>query len=66
MAVPKKRRSKSNTRIKKAAWGLTKPNYMACPDCGALKHSHRTCTACGFYKGKQVIQIKVKEAKQKD
>ena len=64
MAVPKKRRSKSRSRIKKAAWGLETPNFIACPNCATLTHSHRACMACGFYKGKQVVQIKVKEPKE--
>ncbi len=66
MAVPKKRRSKSKSRIKKAAWQLDLPNLRPCPSCGALGHSHRTCMVCGFYKGKQVVVIKQKEPKAKD
>ena len=66
MAVPKKRRSKSQTRIKKAAWGLDKPNFVPCSSCGTLTHSHRACMTCGVYKEKQVVQIKVKEPKTKD
>ena len=66
MAVPKKRRSKSQTRIKKAAWGLDKPNFVPCSYCGTLTHSHRACMGCGYYNGKQVVKIKVKEPKAKD
>lgn len=67
MAVPKKKRSKSKTRMKKAAWQLTAPNLRPCPSCGELGHSHRACLSCGYYKGKQVIKIKTaKKAKKED
>ena len=67
MAVPKKKRSKSKTRIKKAAWQLDAPNLRPCPSCGALGHSHRACLSCGYYKGKQVIKIKqLKDKQSKD
>lgn len=64
MAVPKKRRSKSKSRIKRANWKVDMPELTACPNCGEKKHSHRACGECGQYNGKQVIQIKVKQPKE--
>ena len=66
MAVPKKNRSKSKSRIKKAAWQLKPLNLRPCPNCGEMGHSHRACLACGFYKGQQVLTIKSKLPKAKD
>ena len=66
MAVPKKKRSLSKSRIKRAHWKLEVPTLRACSNCGFLSAPHRACPSCGFYKGKQVMQIKVKEPKQKD
>lgn len=34
-----------------------------CSNCGKYKLSHRVCQHCGFYKGKQVLTIKVKGGK---
>jgi large subunit ribosomal protein L32 len=66
MAVPKKKRSKSKKRTRKACWKIEMPNLRPCPNCGALTASHHVCSGCGFYKGRQVVQLKVKKAKQKE
>ena len=29
-----------------------------CPNCGAKMLPHRACAACGYYKGKQVLEVK--------
>ncbi|MBT5953998.1 50S ribosomal protein L32 [bacterium] len=64
MAVPKKRRSKSKKRIHRACWKVKLPAMRPCPKCGILGISHRACTDCGTYKGRQVIAIKEKESKK--
>ena len=64
MAVPKKRRSKSKRRIRRALWTVVTPNLRACSNCGTKSYPHRACTDCGFYKGKQVIVIKQKKSKE--
>ena len=61
MPVPKKRRSKSKKRIKKAYFKIEAPNLQACPECGSLIVPHRACPDCGKYKGRQVIALKIKE-----
>ncbi len=66
MAVPKKKRSKSKKRIKKACWKIVMPNLRPCPNCESLTASHMVCSNCGFYKGRQVVQLKVKKSKQKE
>ncbi|HEX5630805.1 MAG TPA: 50S ribosomal protein L32 [Acidimicrobiia bacterium] len=55
MAVPKKKMSRSRTRQRKATWKLESPHTNKCPQCGAAKLSHRVCTACGSYKGREAI-----------
>ena len=66
MAVPKKRRSKSKSRIKKATWTIKVPEMRPCPNCGFVTLTHAACPSCGHYKGKQVVQIKVKEKPEKE
>ena len=63
MAVPKKRRSKSSKRTHRSAWKIAIPTLVTCKECGELHVSHRVCTSCGYYKGRPVIQIKVKKEK---
>ena len=64
MAVPKKRRSKSSKRTHRSAWKISVPTMVACKNCGKLHIAHRACTACGYYKGIPVLQIKQKKDKQ--
>ena len=56
MAVPKRRVS-STRRDKRRSnvWKLTAPNLVSCKNCGEYKRLHRVCSACGFYKGREVI-----------
>jgi len=56
MAVPKKRVSKSRGRRRRAHWKLSLPGIVECPQCHETKLSHRICSNCGYYKGKEVIK----------
>lgn len=57
MAVPKRKKSKSKIRRRKAAHGGSLPALKPCPKCGAFHQPHRVCPACGFYRGRQVITV---------
>ena len=58
MAVPKKKTSKARRDKRRAHHALSKPNLIACPQCQELHLPHRVCSNCGYYKGRQVIEIK--------
>ncbi|MFC1770288.1 50S ribosomal protein L32 [Candidatus Margulisiibacteriota bacterium] len=66
MAVPKKRRSKSKKRIKRACWKVEAPNLKTCSKCSAPIVPHQVCPECGDYKGREVVQIKQKSSKKKE
>lgn len=57
MAVPKKKMSRSRTRQRKAAWKLSRPTVSVCPQCKAAKVPHRACANCGYYKGREVLEV---------
>lgn len=58
MAVPKRRTSKTRRDKRRAStWKLTAPQLMKCPQCGEYKAPHKVCKACGYYKGRQVIDV---------
>jgi len=57
MANPKRRHSKSRRGKRRAHDALTAPNLSVCSNCGASVMPHRVCPSCGYYKGKQVIQV---------
>lgn len=55
MAVPKRKVSKMKKRLRKMANRYEGVQATLCTTCGAALKPHRACTACGSYKGKQVI-----------
>jgi large subunit ribosomal protein L32 len=65
MAHPKRRHSNTRTRLRRANDFLKVKAVSNCPQCSAPRLPHRVCPACGYYRGKQVISIKVKEKAQK-
>ncbi len=63
MAVPKGKVSKARGRSRRANWKLSQPALVECKQCHQLKLDHRVCKHCGYYDGKQVIDMTVKEKK---
>ncbi len=58
MAVPKKRQSKSRQATRRANHAkMEAPNVSMCPNCSEPKLSHQVCPSCGFYNGREVIEI---------
>ena len=65
MPNPKRRHSNTRTRKRRTHDKMIVSAMQACKQCGNPIASHRVCPKCGYYKGRQVIQIKVKEKKKK-
>ena len=59
MAVPKRKKSKAKTSMRKAQWmkKLNIPGLSLCPECGQPKPPHKVCPHCGYYKDKEVIEV---------
>ncbi|HCB37651.1 MAG TPA: 50S ribosomal protein L32 [Acidimicrobiaceae bacterium] len=58
MAVPKKKTSKSKTRSRRASsWPLKPAPRSICPRCSTAKLPHRVCGACGWYGGRQAVEV---------
>ncbi|MCA1808623.1 MAG: 50S ribosomal protein L32 [Kiritimatiellia bacterium] len=57
MAVPKRKKSKSRVRMHRQTHRTTVPAAKPCPNCGAVQRTHRVCTACGYYRERQVLTI---------
>ncbi len=71
MAVPKKKTSITKKKLRHASWQSKilkklskKATYVKCDNCGETKLAHRVCTSCGFYAGKQVMQVKSKSKEE--
>lgn len=58
MAVPKKKTSKAKGRSRQAAnWRLDHPARSVCPHCHQAKLPHVVCPNCGWYKGRQAVEV---------
>ncbi|HXW77334.1 MAG TPA: 50S ribosomal protein L32 [Candidatus Eremiobacteraceae bacterium] len=55
MANPKQRRSKSNTRSRRANWKTSAPALSRCPQCHKPRRQHYACANCGYYDGRAAI-----------
>lgn len=58
MAVPKRKPSKARSRTRKSInMRLTAPQLTECATCGNKVPPHKVCPKCGFYKGKQYLEL---------
>lgn len=57
MAVPKRRKSHSRTRTHRAHNALKTPTWITCPQCQASATLHQVCSSCGFYRGRDVMEL---------
>lgn len=57
MPNPKRRHSKARRDKRRAHDALDQPNRAVCPTCGEAKPSHRVCSSCGSYRGRQVLAV---------
>ncbi|MFN2389062.1 MAG: 50S ribosomal protein L32 [Actinomycetota bacterium] len=56
MAVPKRRKTGSKMRMRRAHWRVSAPTYASCPQCRQPKMPHRVCPNCGYYAGRQAVE----------
>mgnify|MGYP002802997808 CR=1 FL=1 len=58
MAVPKGKTSKQRRNTRSSANSkLAAPALQECPHCHEMKQPHRVCKKCGYYDGKQVVEV---------
>ena len=57
MAVPRQKHTKSRRDKGRMHLFLKKPVFGICPKCGSETRPHIVCSNCGFYKGKEVINV---------
>jgi large subunit ribosomal protein L32 len=56
MPVPKRKTGRSVTRTRRSHDAIEVPSQSMCPQCHQPKVPHRVCPACGYYKGKEVVE----------
>ncbi len=57
MAAPKRRVSKSKQKMRRDAVKWRAPQLKTCPECGSRVLSHIACPSCGYYNGRQVLDV---------
>jgi large subunit ribosomal protein L32 len=46
------------TASRRAHDSLSKHSLSECPNCHEKKMPHRACAKCGYYKGREVLDVK--------
>jgi len=57
MAVPKKKTSRSKSRMRRSNWKVAMPALSVDKKSGLYVMPHRICPTTGHYKGKKVIDV---------
>lgn len=65
MAHPKRKHSKARSRKRRTHQKISKPLLVECSECHRQKVAHMVCPFCGYYGGKEVVKVKMKEKKKK-
>lgn len=63
MGLTKRRFSKARTASRRAGFKIQPVTLVDCPQCHKRMVPHRVCPACGYYAGRQVLEIKEREEK---
>lgn len=61
---PKRKHTKGRRNRRRSHDALSKPNLVACSNCGEMRLSHVVCPSCGYYAGKEVVAQKEKPKKE--
>ncbi len=64
MAVPKQRHTKSRRNKRRMHIYTKMPVLTKCLKCGKLILPHTICWSCGYYKGREVINVLEKLSKK--
>jgi large subunit ribosomal protein L32 len=59
MAVPKRKTTRQKRDQRRAHWKAQPPTYSECPQCHQPKLPHRVCGNCGYYGGRQAVEVEV-------
>lgn len=55
------RHTRAHTKNRRSHHALTAPVLSVCKNCGANHRPHHMCLECGFYKGRQVMDLAAKK-----
>jgi len=55
------RHTRAHTKNRRSHHALTAPSMAVCSNCSAQHRPHHMCLECGFYKGRQVMDLKAQK-----
>jgi large subunit ribosomal protein L32 len=55
--VPKKRHTSGSRNQRRMHLFLKNPSFSKCEKCGKQIKSHHACPFCGFYRGKEAVDV---------
>ena len=56
-ALPKKKLTRARQGRRLTAYKLKPIHAAICPRCRVAKRPHGACMACGYYRGRQVVDV---------
>ncbi len=62
--LPKRKFSVGRTHRRRAHDALKATALVTCPECGEKTLPHTVCSACGKYRGRQVVQVNTGDDKK--
>ncbi len=62
MANPKHKISKARRDKRRTHYKLAVPTVVLCSQCNEPKRPHYACLSCGYYNGREVVEVKGKAA----
>ncbi|MHC1706328.1 MAG: 50S ribosomal protein L32 [Bacteroidales bacterium] len=63
MPHPKHRFSATRSKKRRTHYKAVAPTVANCSNCGAAVEYHTVCPECGYYRGKQAIEVAEKAEK---
>ncbi len=66
MAVPRHHMAKGKQGRRRSHLALRSLNLITCSQCKRETPAHMVCKFCGYYKGKEIINVLAKELKKKE
>ena len=60
--VIRMRHTRAHTKNRRSHHALTAPEMVVCKNCSAKHRPHHMCLECGFYNGRQVMDLTAKKA----
>jgi large subunit ribosomal protein L32 len=55
--LPKRKISKGRRDRRRTHDALKARNLVSCPNCGDMRLPHHVCPNCGYYKGREVVDV---------